>query len=438
MLRLILVLALILIGWFFAAQSAFYALLFYLWNAYFRPDAWTYGGLIRSLNLSYLIGAYLVVRTLMSVPRPQFGLRTGLIFLFAVQAFIGTLSSEHPEISQPFLIDLVKVLVICYLIVIILDDRQKFRVTMIVIVASLGFECAKQGWVNLYRAPGARNDNPIPFLGDNNGVALGTMMLIPLIGALAQTASARWEKNLHRFVAIGVFLRGISTYSRGGFLAAAVLGLFSFLRSQKKARTILVIGAGCLLVWNLMPAGYWMRIDTITVEEEEQRDSSAAGRLHFWHVAVDMAAAKPMTGVGLNSFSASYNDYNTNIRFGGSRAAHSTWFGVLGDLGYPGLLLVLANWSLALYSCWRVSQIARGNPARRELGLYANALMTSFTVFAVAGTFLSSQYNEMFWHFVALATALHGIALREMAAQQAVVPSQRFDVQATPTIAAFR
>ena len=36
------------------AQSPFYALLFYLWNAYFRPEEWTYGALIYSLNLSFI------------------------------------------------------------------------------------------------------------------------------------------------------------------------------------------------------------------------------------------------------------------------------------------------------------------------------------------------------------------------------------------------
>ena len=349
MFRLVLVVILIGIGIFFSAQSAFYTLLFYLWNAYFRPDAWTYGGFIQSLNLSYIVGVYLVLRTILSMPGAMLNARTGLILLFAAQAVVGTVTSEYPEWSQPFLIDFGKVLLISYLIVVLLDDRRKFRTTLLVIGLSLGFECAKQGWVNLYRAPGARNDNPIPFLGDNNGVALGTMMLVPILGALAQTAGARWEKNTHRFLAVGVFLRGISTYSRGGFLAAAVLGAVGLVRAEKKVRALIVLAAGALLVSSVMPVRYWARMDTITVEEEEERDLSAAGRLHFWRVAVTMAKEKPLTGVGLNAFNPSYNDYNTDLRFGGVRAAHSTWFGVLGDLGYPGLLLMLLNWGGAVF-----------------------------------------------------------------------------------------
>ena len=56
MLRLIFVSIIIVFGVGASLFSPFYALLFYLWNAYFRPDDWTYGGLIASLNLSFVIG----------------------------------------------------------------------------------------------------------------------------------------------------------------------------------------------------------------------------------------------------------------------------------------------------------------------------------------------------------------------------------------------
>src|SRR5579863_4560888 len=103
MLRLIFVFGIILVGIVFSTQGAFYALLFYLWNAYFRPEEWTYGGLILSLNLSFIIGAYLVLRTALSVPKLQLNLRTALLFLFLVLSIVGAFTSEHPEWSWGFL-----------------------------------------------------------------------------------------------------------------------------------------------------------------------------------------------------------------------------------------------------------------------------------------------------------------------------------------------
>src|SRR5687768_11590878 len=207
MLRLIFVVLFIAAGSVVSLKGPFHALLFYLWNAYFRPESWVYGQSILALNLSFIIGAYVVLRTLLAAPNPKINWRTGLIWLFLAQAVIGTYASEQQDISWQYLRDFSKVLLITYVIVVLVNDRRQFRLVLLVMALSLGFETAKQGWANLFRAPGARNDNPIVFLGDNNGVAVGTMMLLPILGALAQTSTSWWQKHLHRFLAVGVFMQ---------------------------------------------------------------------------------------------------------------------------------------------------------------------------------------------------------------------------------------
>ena len=405
MLRMIFVLTIIAFGTAASLFSPFYALLFYLWNAYFRPEGWTYGPFIASLNLSFVIGAYLVLATAASLPRLRVNTRVILLGLFFVDSLICTILSEHPSWSWNAWIVFSKVIVITYIIVVLATDRSRFRAVLTIIAISLGFECAKQAYAQLIIAPGALNNNTIAFLGDNNGVALGTMLLVPIIGALAQTATRRWERIGYRFLFVGVFMRGITTYSRGGFLAASVLGLFAVARSPRKFRALIAAATISGLVFLVMPQQFWDRMNTINASEEDRGDS-AEGRLHFWSVARVMANAKPLTGVGFDGFSQSYEDYNTSGDFGGERAAHSVWFGLLADMGYPGLLLFVLLWGSSLMSCWRVSAKCKGDPQRKDLRLYANALMTSLVTFAAGGTFLPFQYNEMIWHFFGLATTL--------------------------------
>jgi O-antigen ligase len=127
-----------------------------------------------------------------------------------------------------------------------------------------------------------------------------------------------------------------------------------------------------------------------------------------------MGRAKPMTGVGLNGFNRSYETYNQDKRFTGERAAHSIWFGVLGDLGYPGLALFIANIAMAFWSCWRVSRLAGKLPELREIKIYANALISALVVYTVSGSFLSLQYNEFAWHLFGLSTALTYVAAHEV------------------------
>src|SRR6187431_1172142 len=95
-LRFIFVFAILAIGAAFATQGPFYALLFYLWNAYFRPEAWTYGPLLYSLNLSWVIGIYLVAITFLSMPKARLNARTGLVILFFLHSLLCAYLSENP------------------------------------------------------------------------------------------------------------------------------------------------------------------------------------------------------------------------------------------------------------------------------------------------------------------------------------------------------
>jgi probable O-glycosylation ligase (exosortase A-associated) len=415
MLRLIFVFLIIGFGAFASLFSPFYALLFYLWNAYFRPDDWSYGGLIASLNLSFIIGGYLVLATAASMPRIRVSVRIVLLALFFADTLFSTIQSEHYYWSLSAWVVFSKVLIVSYVIVLLTTDRARFRQVLLIMAISLGFECAKQGWAQLFIAPGAQNNNPILFLGDNNGVAVGTMMLVPILSALAQTSTRKWEAFGYRFLLIGVFMRGITTYSRGGFLSAAVLGLFSLARSRKKVRTL--VGAAVLagIVATVMPQQFWDKMNTITADESE-RDDSAAGRLHFWLIAREMAQAKPLTGVGFNAFNPSFETYNHPSQYGefsGVRSVHSIWFGVLAELGYPGFVLFVTLFGLSVWSLWSIGHKVRHDPEKQDIRIYANALVTSLAAFAVGGTFLPLQYNEMFWHFMAL-----GIALKFLAQEQ--------------------
>jgi len=415
MLRLIFVFMIIAFGSFASIFSPFYALLFYLWNAYFRPDEWTYGGLIASLNLSFFIGAYLVLATAFCRPRLRVGLRIGLLALFFADTLLSTVQSEHFYFSWSSWIEFSKVLIVSYVIILLTNDRTRFRYVLLIIGMALGLECAKQGWAQLVLAPGSQNNNSIAFLGDNNGVAVGTMMLVPILSALAQTASTRWEAFGHRFVLIGVFMRGITTYSRGGFLAAAVLGIFSLARSRKKVRAFVGAGVIVVTVLTVMPQAFWDKMNTINASETE-RDDSAAGRLHFWVIAREMAQAKPLTGIGFNAYNLSFEAYNHPSQYGeftGARSVHSIWFGTLAELGYPGFVLFIALFGSSVWSLWSLSRLVKRDPKRQDLRIYANALLTSLVTFAVGGTFLPLQYNEMFWHFMAL-----GITLKFLAQEQ--------------------
>jgi putative inorganic carbon (hco3(-)) transporter len=427
MLRNLLVFALVALGTYWAFQGAYYALLFYLWNAYFRPESWVWTPLVGQLNLSFYIGVYLVAITLLSMQQFVFNGRVAMLGLFFLQTLLSTWLSEFPTASWFYWTEFAKALLITYLIIVLITDIKRFRLALIVICMSLGFEAAKQGWVVFVLTPGASNHNEHPFLGDNNGVALGMMMLVPMVIALAQTAAKRWEKRFFGFIAVGVFLRGISTYSRGGFLAGSVVSFFYLLRSPRRVAAIISLVVLGSIVIPAMPEEFWDRMKTIGASDED-RDGSAAGRLWFWQVGKVMMDAKPLTGVGFQVWRDAYDTYDPShgsLGFGSYRQSHSSWFGIGGELGYPGLILLILLLGQGVVTSFKIRRFTKGKPQYLELRLYGNALETSIITYCVGGTFLNAQYLEMIWHFIGLSIALHGILLKAMADEKITQPVTR-------------
>ena len=425
MLRTAFVLALFAVGVFFAMQGAFYALLLYFWIAYFRPQEWVWTDFIQSLNLSLLTGMYLVAITMASGVRHRFNGRVALMVLFLLQTFISLFATFHTDDLWTRWQDFLKSTIISYCIVVLVTDRRRLRLAVMVIAVSLAFEPAKQAWAQLILAPGTQNFNSIGFLGDNNGVGVGMLMLVPLLAVLARTSSGAAQKWGLRFLAVGVLYRAVSTYSRGAFLGSIAIGVAFFLRSKHKSRALIAAAICATLIFSVLPEGYWQRMGTIQTSEDDM-DTSSRGRVHFWRVAVEMANKNPLFGVGPNAYNTVYDRYDfSGGEYGANRSVHSTWFGVLAETGYLGLLLFVMNIAGVFVGCRRVRVMARRSPELQELREYTFALETSFVGFIVASSFVIFQYVEMVWHLVGLSIALVAIAEAEGEALQpaeAIVP----------------
>jgi probable O-glycosylation ligase (exosortase A-associated) len=350
------------------------------------------------------------VRTTLSPVRLRIDLRALVLLAFLLHAGVSTWLGVNPEYSWLYYQDFIKSTIITYLISLLASDYSRFRLIVLTMAFSLSFEGAKQGWAQLVLNPGVMNQNRMPFLGDNNGVAVGVLMMVPLLVALARTAPSRWERWLHGFLAIGMLYRGVSTFSRGGFLAATALGAVYVARSHNRARALVGAAIAATIVFSVMPDSFWDRMDTITVDEGEEADGSIRGRLHFWGVAFEMARDKPIFGVGHNGFPVAYDRYDpTTAAFGMSRGVHSMWMGTLSELGFVGLCLFLALLWLAWRACQLSRQLARAGRIRAEFEHFAAALQMAFVACAVGGSFVNFQYVEMLWHYMGLTMALQAI-----------------------------
>jgi putative inorganic carbon (HCO3(-)) transporter len=425
MLRLGFVLGLIAVGIYYALHGPFYALLFYLGNAYFRPQDWVWHGFVGSLKLSLVIGSYVALSTILSRRRFVWDGRITLLWSFLGLSTLSVVLSAYWVDSLPYLFEFVQVVVITYLIVVLVTDFAKFRLVVLIIVLSLGILQAKQGWVYILTSPGSPNNSPLYLFGDNNGIAVGMLMLVPLIGMLRQTTQNKWSKHFFGMVLIGCLYRALSTYSRGGFLAAIAMAGVWWFRSYRKLQGLVVLGMMLAIIVPILPDAFWNRMGTIQTYEEEE-DKSALGRLHYWSIAMDMAAANPILGVGFNSYNYAYSTYDTSGgAYGNWRSVHNSFLGVLSEVGYVGFFLYLAIILAAFRACAQVRRLAFRNEALLDLGKAAIALDASLVAFIVGGSFVVFQYNEMLWHIIGLSTVLRRLAIQQTEHQSSRVQPLR-------------
>jgi len=83
-------------------------------------------------------------------------------------------------------------------------------------------------------------------------------------------------------------------------------------------------------------------------------------------------------------------------------AAHSIWFEILGDLGFPGLVLFLAILAAAFWKCRNIARLTRNQPALAWAADLARMLQISLAVYVATGSALSLGYFEMYYNILAL------------------------------------
>jgi len=403
-----------------AAFNRFAALLLYLWFALFRPQEWVWFDL-SSLRLSLVLGIVLVVPSLLSgiLPNVTHALSVGAL-LFLGCGFMAQVNAIRPDIGWAWLDALARLIVVSLLMVTMLNTRRRIVLAVAVISGSMGFHGAKAGLASLLGGGLQFTEGLGGAFSDNNGYALGVVMVMPLLLATAQALSRngpieRWVR-LAFFAAVPLCaLTVVATFSRGGFLALAASTIV-FLMLQKRrlmAVVLLVLAFAAALPFIPIQERYAERLQTIQNYSEE---GSAAGRLHFWRVAVKMALDKPL-GIGVRNFEQAYDRYDdTGGKYGTGRAVHSSHFQVVAELGFIGTIVWVVQFGLAFVVALRIRRRAAtpGIAAddQRFLLAMSNGLIVSMSGFLVGGAFLALALNDLTWLTFAVLAGLDVVSRR--------------------------
>ncbi|KKD58080.1 membrane protein [Grimontia sp. AD028] len=266
-------------------------------------------------------------------------------------------------------------------------------------------------------------------LGDPNDLAL--VLLFPFSFTISILLTPGLSKKTRFFAliaTIAIFFAIIATQSRGGLLGImSAVGILAWRRV--KSKTLLFIGGGIAAAVLFTVAGISGRKSGGAAEEG--LDASAQGRLYAWEAAFYMALENPLSGVGLNNFYFNYFYYSKHWD-GLNHAVHSTWFGVLGETGFVGLIAFLVMTITVYRSAQSATNIVKENAERYSpvIRAISEGLYSGIIAFFVSGTFLTQGFTWPIYILIALTASVYRyVKLKEKAFLQQSEAEKQADDQ---------
>jgi probable O-glycosylation ligase (exosortase A-associated) len=388
----------------FILRRPFIGVLVWSWLSYMNPHRLTWGFAF-DMPFAQIVAITLLFSLLFSREKLKIPFNGTIVIwiLFILWMLITSIFAIYPDYAMDQFIKVSKIQIVTFLTLMLMTTQQRIHQLIWVIAVSIGYFSGKGGLFTILTGGSSRVWGPPGgFIQENNSLAMATLMIIPLIIYLYQV------HRKQKWIALGLATVGVlslvsvlGSQSRGALVSIIAVSGFLWLKTKSKLLSGIVMVLLGLILVSFMPQSWHDRMDTISSYQE---DASAMGRINAWTYSINVASAR-LTGAGFESWSVeNFTRWAPNPA--DVHAAHSIYFGVLGDHGWPGLIMFL----LILFFTWRTlsKTIRRTNskPEYSHQNLLARMLQVSMIAYMSGGAFLSLSYFDLPWHVIAIALLL--------------------------------
>lgn len=294
----------------------------------------------------------------------------------------------------------VKIYVMLFLTIALIDTRKKLDVFVWSNVVAIGYYGVKGGLFSIKTGGQFLIVGPGGFIGGNNELALAEIVVLPFFRYLQLQAQNKW---LRRGLGAGMGLMAISvlvSHSRGALLGLVAMVGYFWLKSDKKLQwglAILLVGAFAI---SFLPDEWFNRMDTI---KDYKEDSSALGRINSWWLAWNVATDR-ITGGGFRlTVPWIFARYAPDPRV--IFAAHSIYFQMMGEMGFIGLFIFLSIGVGTWINASRMIRAGRADPELRWAADLGAMVHVSMLGFGVTGAFLSLAYFDLPYNVMGMTAA---------------------------------
>lgn len=399
-LKVLLILAIFCFGVFKTFQVPQFGVYLMAWIGYMNPHRLVPWSFIYTAPFAAMAFAVTVISYMFykNKPKSWFAPPLFVITLMLLWSVVCTYNGFFPDYAEKELIRFFKIQLGIFLTVMIIRDKKYIIYLVWIIFLSVGFYGIKGGIFTIATAGGYHVWGPSgTFIEGNNELALALLIILPFAYFLLQQYQNKWIKRFLIVSMVLIVASVLGSQSRGALLALIASGGFLWLKSKSKAAIGGAIIIGVLFAVPFMPDSWFDRMGTIQTYEQ---DTSAMGRINAWHVAVNIANDR-LTGGGFGLWGAyTFSLYAPEPE--DVHDAHSIYFEVLGELGYPGLLLFLILLSSIWFGAKRNIKAVQGREDLLWIEQLNRMLQVSLIAYMAGGAFLGLAYWDLPYHILAI------------------------------------
>ncbi len=391
----------------FILRYPWYGVLAWSWLSYMNPHrlAW---GFAYNMPFAQIVAIVLLISLVLSNEKKALPGNPLVVIwvLFLVWLSVCSIFAFYPDLAYLQWEKVMKIQLITFVTLMLMRDFQRVNQLIWVIVFSIGFYSVKGGIFTFmtggaYHVFGPDGSD----IQENNALAVAILMIVPLMLYLHKFPPRPWVRKIMPYCIFFSLAAVIGSQSRGAVLAILAVGAYYWWKSNSKLVTAMVFLFLTTLTVMFMPQSWHDRVDSIA---DYQEDSSSMERIRAWEYSIAVASHR-FTGGGFGSWSLE-NYYRYGVYTDRAFVAHSIYFSVLNDGGWPGLLIFL----LILLLIWRqlsqVMKMTANDPERADYNFLARMMQISMVAFLAGGAFLSLSYFDLAWHFMAITVTLHRLA----------------------------
>lgn len=400
-------------------------LLVWLWISIMNPHKLSYG-FIYSFPILDGIAAITLLSCLMHWKEratSEFDSILKILLIFYLWCTLTTVFSVDFFLSFTDWVELTKTLILVVFLLLFMNKKHWILACFGVFILSIGFVGFKGGVFTVLTGGGHRVWGAHGTAwGDNNGVSVAMLMVIPITLALLTFFGKKWQKIGVIGMALSFFAALLGTQSRGGLVGLIGMAFFAVMRSNRKliylVTILLFLGVG----YSFMPDSWHDRMGTIQTYEE---DESASTRIIQWKYAIDISLERPLFGNGFDAFFYKPYYYRYVADKDDNRAVHSNYFQVLGEQGYIGLFLYLLILAMMVYKAKKYALACKGRQDLAWAAALLFAIQFSVIGYAANGLTVNMAYLDLYYYLLTLGVLLISYIKRELALQPEVMNVQR-------------